>query len=179
MLTPRELAWLDQSDADTARIIREHGWMVEAVGTGQCDCCDAIGPADPAGDEYDDRPPPFAYSVGLFGMGHPELVVTGLPALLMMRMINTVGARVRDGLALVPGQQLELDEVAPGLRVVVEELPNPGEILFSANRFYKRPPEASVDAFVLTWCDTSGHFPWDSGCEVPSSLQPRPGEWSA
>ena len=180
MLTPQEIAWLDQQDADVARLVRDHGWIVEIVGSGSCDCCAEIGPPEEEPwDEYDDDTPPFAYSVGLFGRGHPELVVTGLSSAVMHRIVNAVASRVVDGVQLIAGQQLELDEVANGLKVVVEELPNPGEILFTANRFYKRPAQASVEAFVLTWCDESGRFPWDAGYDVESTAQPRPGTWCA
>ena len=179
MHTPQELAWLDQNDAEIAQYIREYGWAVEVVGFGPCDCCTALGPPDEEEDEYDEGGPAFAYSIGLFGMGHPELVVIGLSGPMMGSIINYVASRVVDGANLVAGELLELDVVAPGLRVVVEELPRPGEIVHTANRFYKRPPEASVEAFVLTWCDEAGRFPWEAGHDHEPGYRPRPGTWSA
>lgn len=52
-------AWRDQHQAWQRDTIRRHGWAVTAV----------LG---------DDHEPPFAYTVGLSGFGHPELVVFGL-----------------------------------------------------------------------------------------------------
>jgi hypothetical protein len=51
-------AWLDQEDEHVAQTIRKHGLFIQLV----------------SGDA-NDRPPTFASTVGLFGLGHPELVV--------------------------------------------------------------------------------------------------------
>ena len=48
------LAWLDQEDRYVTETIRKHGCYLE-YGSG------------------DGRDPSFAYTVGLFGLGHPEL----------------------------------------------------------------------------------------------------------
>ena len=58
---PQTIAWLDQEDAHLAQVIRAHRFAVQYVG---------------AGDEDDE--PAFGYTIGLFGLGHPELVVVGL-----------------------------------------------------------------------------------------------------
>ena len=58
---PQTIAWLDQEDARLAQIIRAHRFAVQYVWSG---------------DEPDE--PAFGYTVGLFGLGHPELVVVGL-----------------------------------------------------------------------------------------------------
>ena len=63
-------------------------------------------------------------------------------------------------------------------QVIPEEVPNPGEIVFEANRFYQRPNEASVPVLQLTYTDKNGRYPWDEGCLRPE-LQPRPGTWRA
>jgi hypothetical protein len=63
--------------------------------------------------------------------------------------------------------------------LAVEELPNPGEVLFSANRFYQRPDEFSVPAYQLTWALPGGIFPWDHAYGCEPDCQPRPGEWRA
>ena len=113
---------------------------------------------------------------GLFGLGHPELVVTGVDPGTAHGLLNCLADRVRGGDNLVPGQLLTFDEWPH--RVTVEQLPNPGEILFSANRHYQRPAEASVDAFQLTYDDLQGRFPWDAGY-ADELMQPRPGSWTA
>jgi hypothetical protein len=85
-------------------------------------------------------PPAFAYTVGLFGLGHPELVVLSVDTGTAGGLLNHLGERIRAGDNLVPGSLLTFDEWPD--RVTVEELPNPGETLLSANRHYQRPPEA-------------------------------------
>ena len=63
--------------------------------------------------------------------------------------------------------------------LTVEELPSPGEVLLAANRHYQRPPEASVEAYQLTYDDLAGCFPWDPGYANAPDIQPRPGTWRA
>ena len=83
---------------------------------------------------------------------------------------------------LRPGNDLtvgELIETVGSRPYLVEELPNPGEILFTANDFYGRPAGWSVPAVQLTWDDDSGRFPWDDGYAHPAWRQPRPGTFRA
>jgi hypothetical protein len=157
---PQTIAWLDQEDAHLAQTIRTHRWAVQYVAGGE-----------------DSTEPPFGYTVGLFGMGHPELVVVGLGYELAGELLNTVGALVRDGDQLVPGQVLEDDDGTPV--ITVEELPNPGDVLFSANRFYERPDEFSVPALQLIWALDGGIFPWDDDYPHDPDCQPLPGTWRA
>jgi uncharacterized protein DUF4262 len=157
---PQTIAWLDQEDARLADVIRTHGWAVQYVGEGE-------GTDEPA----------FGYTVGLFGLGHPELVVVGLEHELACGVLNTVGEMVRDGRNLVPGEFLTDGDGAAAL--VVEVLPNPGEVLFSANRFYSRPEEFSVPAYQLTWALDGGVWPWDADYPGGPERQPRPGRWRA
>ncbi|MFP5371829.1 MAG: DUF4262 domain-containing protein [Actinomycetes bacterium] len=157
---PQITAWLDQEDAHLARVIRTHRFAVQYVGSGD-------GPVEP----------PFGYTIGLFGVGHPELVVVGLGHDAAHGALDHVGRSVVAGRNLVPGQ-LVGDDSWP-LSLTVEVLPNPGEVLFSANRFYERPAEFSVPAFQLTWPDAGGAFPWEPGYVHPPDVQPRPGRWRA
>ena len=62
--------------------------------------------------------PPFAYTVGLFGLGHPELLVIGAPMNMAYGVINDLGGRIRDGQDLVPGQLLTFKKWPH--RIVVE-----------------------------------------------------------
>lgn len=157
---PQTIAWLDQEDAHLAQTIRTHRWAVHYVAEGE-----------------ESGEPPFGYTVGLFVMGHPELVVVGLGYDLTGDMLNTVGAMVRDGDQLVPGQVLEDDDGTPV--ITVEELPNPGDVLFAANRFYERPDEFSVPALQLVWALDGGIFPWDDDYPHDPDCQPLPGTWHA
>lgn len=159
-LTPQEIAWLDQEHRRTADTIRQHGVAIEFV----------FGDAAR-------RQPSFAYSIGLFGLGHPEVIVFGLSDRKAGAFINEVARRVRGGSDLVIGEIAEF--AAWPHRVLVEEVPNPGEILFSANGFYDRPPFASVPALQLTYDDVDGRFPGQQGYRRPEWLQPRPGAFRA
>jgi hypothetical protein len=156
---PQTTAWLDQEDARTARLIREHRFTVTYVW--------GEGPGAPA----------FGYTTGLFGLGHPELVVVGLGHDPTYGMLDRTARLVVDGRDLVPGEQLTWPDQEGSL--VVEALPNPGEVLFCANRFYSRPDEFSVPAYQLTWPHDDGLFPWDAGYRCGPACQPRPGTWRA
>jgi hypothetical protein len=156
---PQTLAWLDQEDSRLAQTIRAHRIAVQYVMRG----------------EHSDEPP-FGYTVGLFGVGHPELVVVGVGRETASAMLNAVAGLVLDGRDLVPG---EVVPRGPERSLVVEWLPNPAEVLFTANRFYQRPDEFSVPAYQLTWAHPGGLFPWDTGYPCPPECQPRPGTWRA
>ncbi|CCG02113.1 DUF4262 domain-containing protein [Blastococcus saxobsidens] len=157
---PQTLAWLDQEDSRLAQTIRAYRVAVQYVMRGE---------------ESDE--PPFGYTVGLFGVGHPELVVVGVGHETACRMLNTVADLVLDGRDLLPGEVIGQED---GERMLtVEVLPNPAEVLFSANRFYQRPDEFSVPAYQLTWAHAGGVFPWDRGYPCPPECQPRPGTWRA
>ncbi|MGY1814595.1 DUF4262 domain-containing protein [Blastococcus sp. SYSU D00820] len=156
---PQTTAWLDQEDAHLAAVIRRRRWAVQYVGPGD-------HPGEPA----------FAYTIGLFGLGHPELVVVGLPAQAAHALLEEVAALVAAGRNLVPG---ELVTRADGSRLVVEACPNPGDVVLGANRWYQRPAEYSVPAHQLAWTHADGAFPWEEGYPCGPDCQPRPGEWQA
>lgn len=160
MIDMQEQAWLDQQDTRVAQSIRRHGLFVQFV----------------FGDEGR-VPATFAYTVGLFGLGHAELVVVSVDPGTAAGLLNHLGERIYAGENLIPGQLLTFDEWTH--RVTVEELPNPGEIVFSANRHYQRPPEFSVPAYQLTSDDQHGRFPWEPGYADGPDVQPRPGTWRA
>ena len=153
-------AWLDQEDANVAQTIRRHGVFIQSV----------FGAPD-------DLPVEFSYTVGLFGLGHPELVVLSAGMATASELLNHLSGLVRAGGDLVAGELLSFDDWTH--RVTVEVLPNPGEILFAANRHYQRPAEASVPAYQLTYDDRHGAFPWDAAYVNDPILQPRPGTWRA
>ena len=157
---PQTTAWLDQEDTRLAQTVRSHRVAVQYVLRGQ------------GSDE-----PPFAYTVGLFGVGHPELVAVGLDHETACGLLDKVADMVFEGRDLVPGEVITDDD---GVDVLtVEVLPNPAEVLFSANRFYRRPDEFSVPAYQLTWALEGGVFPWDPRYPCEPECQPRPGTWRA
>jgi len=162
------LAWRDQVDAWVTECVRTYGVYIQYVGRGGC-----AAPGGPCGD---DDQPPFAYTVGLFGLNHPELVTVGLSIETSAGVLNHVAGRVMDGQNLIPGALLSIEDWPHSM--VPEVLPNPGEILMTANRYYQRPAEASVPALQLSYDDKAGRFPWEEGYAAPD-MQPRPGTWSA
>lgn len=161
-------AWIDQENAQLAEKIREHGWFIQYVGGGECSRpgCEC-GPEDG---------PPFAYTIGLHGLAHPELLILGVSMTTAAAVLNTVGARIRDGSSVVPGVMFSFAEWPH--RIVPEAVPNPQEILLGSNSFYHLPPGHSVEALQLTYDDENGLFPWDEGCQEPD-MQPRPGTFTA
>ncbi|MGN6198760.1 DUF4262 domain-containing protein [Humibacter sp.] len=158
--TPAEQAWLDQEDKNTAEIIRRCGVCIQFI----------LG-------EPQSQLPPFAYTVGLFGIAHPELLVMGVDQKTAGALLNDVAAQVREGRVLVPGELLTFEQCSH--RVTVEEVPNPGEIAFAANRFYEKPDWCSVPLLQLTYDDKNGRFPWERGYSNPDWIQPRPGAFRA
>jgi hypothetical protein len=157
--SPQLRAWLDQEDARLKETIRRCGQSVEYV----------LG----CGPEW----PCFAYTVGLFGLSHPELLIFGLGARGSTHVLNQLGELVREDYDLVPGEEIEVTDSSH--RLMVEAVPNPGEIVFAANRYYARPAECSVPVLQLTYDDGQGRFPWDAAYRLPAWLQPRPGTFSA
>ena len=157
---PQIAAWLDQMDQLVAKNIRTNGVHLEHI----------FG-------EPSLQRASMTYTVGLFGIAHPELLVLGMCHHDAFGMLNYLAAQIRDGRQLVAGELITFPDWPH--RVVVEVCPNPGEIVFGANRHYQRPDEASVPVLQLTTDDKAGLFPWDDGYSVPTWIQPRPGTFSA
>ncbi len=160
-------AWLDQEAAWTTDMVRRHGWAIQYVGGS----CTAPGCNCPPDDE-----PSFAYTIGLHGLNHPELLVFGLSQSEAAAVLNGLGERICHGKDLVPGQAISVEGFPR--RIVPEVLPNPERILFSANSYYELSPDTPVRALQLSYDDTEGRFPWDEEYAHPA-LQPRPGTFSA
>jgi hypothetical protein len=114
--------------------------------------------------------------VGLFGLDHPELLIFGVPPETASGVLNTLGERIRSGENLIPGQLITFENWPH--RIIPEVVPNPGEIVLEANRFYQRPDEASVLVLQLSYDDLEGRFPWEEGYSTPE-MQPRPGTFRA
>jgi len=163
-----EQAWIDQHEAWIKDVIRRRGWAVQYVGGATCSrpgCCPA--PSDET---------PFAYTVGLFGLGHPELLIFGVGPEAALEVLNDAGAWIQGGGEMLPGMLLTLGDWPH--RIIPEPVPNPGDIVLWANSHYRRPSEYSVPVLQLTYDDAEGRFPWDEGYATPES-QPRPGTFIA
>jgi Domain of unknown function (DUF4262) len=163
------LAWLDQENAHIGAIIRRYGWFIQYV-YGDPIC------TDPGCSCSDQDLVPFAYTVGLFGMNHPELLIFGVSQETAGGVLNELGDRIRAGEDLLAGQLITFERWPH--KIVPEDVPNPGEIVLSANRFYQRSAGVSVPVLQLTYDDKAGRFPWDPGYAAPG-MQPRPGTFRA
>jgi hypothetical protein len=75
MLDPKTVAWLDQDDSLVADNIRRYGQHITMVNGGPCACC-----GDAPADQLESGPINFAYTTGLFGLGHPELLIAAVIA---------------------------------------------------------------------------------------------------
>lgn len=153
-------AWLEGENQRTAQMIREHGVYIEYVGA-----------------EPETRSTSFAYTIGLFELGHPELLILGVNPNTAAGVLNEASDRVRGGETLLSMHPFKLDGWAHHMRI--ESVPNPGQIAFGANRYYGRTDETSVPVLQLTYADRNGVFPWESGYSIPDWVQPRPGEFRA
>jgi hypothetical protein len=98
-------AWIDQEDAGLVHPIRQYGWAIQYVGGESCSkpwCrCTATEQA------------PFAYTIGLFGLAHPELLIVGAGMETSAGVLNDLGDQVRRGAALLPGQLITFEKWSP------------------------------------------------------------------
>lgn len=125
--------------------IREHGVTVIAVG----------------GDTVDGQPVgSFAYTVGLTEVGHPELMIAGLPFEISQALLNDAATRVRAGEHLSPGQRV--DWLLRSYDVVVTDVVT-AEVGV-ATRLYDR----DIVVRQLVWPDKAGHYPWDEDYGYPA-----------
>lgn len=184
MTTLAQQAWLDQDDQLTVDLVRRYGWRivyVAAHGEDGFPCApDCPCPDEPNDDgEFEDAPPTpaFAYTVGLFGLGHPELLLFSTSAEVAATVLNRLSARVLAGENLLPGRLIELAEW--DRKMVTEQVPNPGGTVYAANAFYRRPAEASVPVLQVSYEDHDGRFPWQRGYNLRGGWQPRPGTFWA
>jgi hypothetical protein len=134
--------------ADLLRLIREHGWAVRHVGAGP-----ESGQAA------------FSYTVGLTAMGHPEVVVTGLPFNHAHTFLNNIGAAVRDGKRFEPSVATE-DFTGPEAPVVFLAVTDTGG-LTAVEQVY-----GGVRAVQMVWPDSAGRLPWMAEYNNPPDAQP-------
>lgn len=118
------------------------------------------------------RAPSVAYTIGLWSLGRPELVIFGLDRARAGEVLNAVGEHLRSA-DVADGDALDLD----GWPLAVFDLPNPAQVLLEANWFYRRGPKQSVPALQLVYPDAHGVWPWEPGCHLPPGSQPFPGSW--
>ena len=139
--TPEEQAAFEAHDTWQRRTIRRYGWALQSV----------LG---------DEESPPFVYSVGLTGWGHPELVMFAAGANTAARALNDLGELVRSGRRLVPGDRVRLPQGVVSLLA----FPDSQDWLYGANDLDRAPGEPPVPALIV--------LP-DDGFEEAGGPEPR------
>jgi hypothetical protein len=108
---------------------------------------------------------PFAYTIGLFDHGLPELLVTGLPPKEAVWLLNTFARRMSAGGRPASGHQLFLPA---GTRVEIVDVEHPDAHMRMAIAL--EGPD--VTAVQLVWADGRGRWPWGPGFDDGHRRQP-------
>ncbi len=118
-------------DEDWARdTIRRHGWALQAV----------LG---------DEDAPPFVYTVGLTGFGHPELILFATTQTTAATVLNELGELVRGGRVLEAGERVALRSGD----VHLLEFPGAEHWLYAAEDLYRVPGGEPVPALLVVPVD--------------------------
>jgi Domain of unknown function (DUF4262) len=120
----------DQYEAWQRDTIRRHGWALQPV------------PGDEDG-------PPYVYTVGLSGFGHPELILFATAASIAATVLNDLGELVRLGRGLAAGDRIRLRSGDVHLLT----FPESADWLFAANDLYRRPDGPPVPALLVVPAD--------------------------
>lgn len=152
----------DQYDAQLREIIRRHGWAVQGV----------LG-------DISRQNPGFSYTVGLWGFGHPELVIYGLEPRHSARILNDVGEQIRNGLDLTDSEAVYATSIHPSHRLGILPVPNPESVVLVAQEQYRTDGGHVVPALQLVYADLFGRYPWEPSYRYPRWMQPMPGTFAA
>ena len=127
-------------------MIDDHGWAVRNVVSADPALC-------------------LSYTVGLTAIGHPEVVMTGLPSKIGHAFLNIAGGIViREGGTLAAGSwSTEFADGPPLPIIAVEDT----SALTAVQEIYGR-----VSAVQVIWTDSRGQFPWDEDYANPPGSQP-------
>jgi hypothetical protein len=120
----------DQYEAWQRDTIRRHGWALQPV------------PGDEDG-------PPYVYTVGLTGFGHPELILYATAPAVAASVLNDLGELVRLGRCLAAGDRIR---VRSG-DIHLLTFPESADWLFAANDLYRPPGGPPVPALLVVPAD--------------------------
>lgn len=121
-----------------AENVAEHGWTVMGVGG------DAVWPT-------------FAYTIGLTELGHPELLMIGLPPPQAQSLLNDMGGAIKVGRRYTPGERVP--QIISHYDVLIRGPINPVRArMIQAINLY-----GDIDALQVLWPDTGGVFPGETG----------------
>lgn len=127
-------------------LLDEHPWVVIGVDRSGCR-------------------PPYSYTVGLTGLGHPELVITGLAKDRAAKVLIAVADQLVEAGMPAAGTRLCLPGKRPGEIVRIAE---PGVHLGVAADLYGE----RVTALQLVYADIRGRWPWDKDFRNGRAGQP-------
>jgi hypothetical protein len=122
--------------------------------------------------EEDDAGPGFAYTIGLQAVGHPEIIVFGLPIASMHRILNRCAEMIREESSrFADGSEVSgvLEGYAVRFRAVVAE-ESRAEYLGCACRYYE---DRTFAVLQCVWPDKAHKFPGEVGAaDFLTKLQP-------
>lgn len=126
-------------------LIQEHGWAIRHVGAGD----DAA----------------FSYTVGLTALGHPEIVMEGLPFEVAQAFLNLMGEDVKAGKRFAPGS-ITTDLTEPPAPIAFISVENIAGLTAVAEVY------GQVKALQAIWSDSTGRLPWESSYRNSPDAQP-------
>ncbi|MDN5748380.1 MAG: DUF4262 domain-containing protein [Pseudonocardia sp.] len=121
---------VDQYEAWQRETIRRCGWALQAV-------------------SGDDESPPFVYTVGLSGFGHPELILFATSQATAATVLNDLGELVRAGRVLGVGERVALRSG----EVHLLAFPESEDWLYAANDLYRARDADPVPALLVVPAD--------------------------
>lgn len=141
-----EAADLSALDAKVLREIHTDGWQITGVMARE-----------------QDRGPDFAYSIGFFhSMGHPEVILFGLPLDTCMKAVNVIGLDIKNGMRFADLKVYADILKMPHLCCFREVSPHHyRDYIGYALWFYESDP---FPLLQCVWSDENGHFPWHEEC---------------
>jgi hypothetical protein len=146
-----------EPDRSTASRIASHGFAVNSVGYGMC----SVPGCHCAPRERH----PWTYTVGLTGLGQPELVLMGLDPVPAHFAISWVAAERRAGRPVLLDQPFLID----GHPAKVVDVPDDWVLADPARMaawfaHYGAMSDVLPDVEQLLWADAAGLFPDDPQC---------------
>jgi hypothetical protein len=122
----------------------------------------------------DGQDPPWAYTVGLLRLGHPEVIVFGLDECCTAYAIECLLDEIRAGFTRPVGRTRRQPKLGdPGVAVRLVPVPDhywdcsdeSGHRLCIAVEYYRALgwERSEVRALQLVWANGSGRFPWHAG----------------
>jgi hypothetical protein len=140
---------MEQYGAWQQETIRRYGWALQAV----------LG---------EDDSPPFVYTVGLTGFGHPELILFATSQATAASVLNDLGELVRAGRVLAAGDRVAVRNGD----VHLLDFPGAEHWLYAADDLYRTPGGEPVRALLVVPVDDLVPTPGATG---RAAAAPDPG----